>query len=140
MTNSPQRPTPSAQPKPHAGGPRPRSGEEPVDLSHPLYDRSKQRLREIVDVCMGSHDGMPLLTVMLSRVPMIGEDVVHEGSVYRVISVEHVTLDLDGRAAFGTHAHLTVVQVPDVGWLNPPEKPVFRRKTRRKSRKKPEPG
>jgi hypothetical protein len=132
----------SSPPKamPNAGGPRPRSGEEPIDLSHPLFNRSERRLREIVDVCIGSHDGMPLLTVLLSRVPMIGEDVVQGSRVYRVINVEHAVLDLDGRAKFGVHAYLTVVEVPDAGWLERPEKPALRRKARRKSRKKPEPG
>jgi hypothetical protein len=74
---------------------------------------------------------MPLINVLLSRVPTIGEEVAVDASIYRVIGVQHSALDLDGRAAFGTHAHLTVVEVPDVGYLHRPESPV-RRRTRRK--------
>lgn len=116
-----------------------RPSRSPVDLSHPLFNRSERRLREIVDVCMGSHDGMPLINVLLSRVPAIGEEVAVEARIYRVIGVQHSTLDFDGRAAFGTHAHLTVVEVPDVDYLHRPESPALRRTRRKKSRKKPAP-
>lgn len=113
------------------------SSAEPPTLPHPLFDRRHRRLREIVDVCMGSHDGMPLRNVLLSRVPTIGEEVAVEATIYRVIGVQHATLDLDGRATFGTHAHLTVVEVPDVDLLKSPASPVPRRSRRKRSPKKP---
>jgi hypothetical protein len=116
-----------------------RGTSETLDLSHPLFNRSERRLCEIVDVCMGSHDGMPLLNVLLSRVPTIGEEVAVEARIYRVIGVQHSTLDLDGRAAFGTHAHLTVVEVPDEGYLHRPERPVAQRTRRKKPRGNPAP-
>lgn len=90
-------------------------------------------------MCMGSHDGMPLINVLLSRVPTIGEEVAVEARIYRVIGVQHSTLDFDGRAKFGTHAHLTVVEVPDVDYLHRPESPALRRTRRTKSRRKPAP-
>ncbi len=82
---------------------------------------------------------MPLINVLLSRVPAIGEEVAVEARIYRVIGVQHSTLDLDGRAAFGTHAHLTVVEVPDVDYLHRPESPALRRTRRKKSRRNPAP-
>lgn len=112
---------------------RPRNLDVAAAPPHPLFDRSKRRLRELVDVCMGSHDGMPLLNVLLSRVPAIGEEVSVDAKLFRVIGVQHEALDFDGRAPFGTHAHLTVVEVPDAGWLHRPASVVSRRTRRRKT-------
>jgi hypothetical protein len=114
-----------------------RRSADPHSLSHPLFDRRQRRLREIVNVCMGSHDGMPLRDVLLSRVPTIGEEIAVEARIYRVIRVQHSTLDLDGRAALGTHAYVTVVEVPDVGYLKRPASPIPRRSRTKKSPKKP---
>jgi hypothetical protein len=107
--------------------------------THPLRSRSERRLRELVDVSIGSHDGMPLLNVLLSRVPTLGEEIEVKGRIYRVIGVQHSTLDLDGRAALGSHAYLTVVEVPDAGWLHRPESPTLGRARRKNSRRKPSP-
>jgi hypothetical protein len=113
-----------------------KSDSVPVDHKHPLYDRSRRRLQEIVDICMGSHDGMPLFNVLLSRVLTIGEEVAVGPRIFRVIGVQHSPLDLDGRATFGTHAHLTVVEVPDAGWLTSPEQPSSRKPRRERGRTK----
>lgn len=87
-------------------------------------------------MCLGSHDGMPLITVLLSRVPALGEEVAVGGRIYRVIGVQHATLNLDGRAALGTHAHLTVVEVPDEGYLKRPESPTLGGTRRKRARRK----
>lgn len=137
MDRSPRRSSTIERSKPQADEPRSRSKGEPFDLHHPLFDRRQRRLCEIVDVCLGSHDGMQLRSVLLSRVPTIGEEIAVEATVYRVIGIQHATLDLDGRAAFGTHAYLTVVEVPDVGYLKRPASPAPRRSRKKKSPKKP---
>lgn len=137
MTVTPHQP-PFAAARPQRTENRaPRKGPESIDLTHPLFDRSQRRLRELVDVCMASHDGMPLLSVLLSRVPSLGEEVVVEASTYRVIGVQHASLDPDGRARFGTHAYLTVVEVPDADLLKRPASPVARRPHTKRSSKKP---
>lgn len=63
------------------------------------------------------------LTLQLTRVPCIGEELFHDADTFKVTRVSHATVDDDGRAYAGFHAYVEGIWQPD-----DPPKPKKRRK------------
>jgi hypothetical protein len=74
------------------------------------YD--KPRLREIVFVSTWCHN-QPGFSLLLTRVPVVAEQVEHEGLIYRITGVTNYPVNSDGRARFGWHAMIDLELVPE---------------------------
>lgn len=83
------------------------------------FPLDKPRLRELVYVRLlfEDKDGTE---VLLTRVPGLGDEIEHDGLIYRINRVRHYPVNADGRADFGWHAFVWLELLPE---QTPPSKP-----------------
>jgi hypothetical protein len=80
--------------------------------SHPRYDPDKPLLRELVLVEVAT-DREEYRTILLTRVPCVGEEIAIEADTFKVTRVLHAVVDDDGRAFCGTHAYVDALWQPE---------------------------
>jgi hypothetical protein len=96
---------------------------------HERHNPAHPLLRELVLVHVDGTDGA-FFDVLLTRVPGIGEEIIREDRYYKVLRVQHESVDDDGRARFGWHAFV------DADLLPLDEEIIGRKRKTKKSKRK----
>src|SRR4051812_3137742 len=78
-----------------------------------------ERQPHLVFVHVDSNDGT-WFSVLLTRVPCQGEFIHNDGDVFKVVSVHHSAVDIEGRSRVGVHAMIDVELQPEP--VGPPKR------------------
>jgi len=82
-------------------------------------DAGEKTLPNLQFIAVSSSDNTHF-SILLTRVPCVGEFVVNEGVEYKVLRVGHWAVTPSGKVRFGYKAHLEVEPIPE-------EQPLRRR-------------
>lgn len=108
---------------------------KPTKPPHPRYNPSQPLLRELVLVSVTANDGAWFNT-LLTRVPGLGEEIIQEGDIYKVVRVQHDRVNDDGRAYLGNHAYAYAeLQAEDLPMPRLPQKSNPRKKPKKRKRR-----
>jgi hypothetical protein len=86
-------------------------------------DAREKMLPHLQFIAVDSSDNT-YFSILLARVPCVGEIVVNEGIEYKVLRVEHWAVTPSGKVRCGYNARLEVEPIPD-------EQPLRRRGSRK---------
>lgn len=104
---------------------------------HERYNPASPLLRELISVFMYADDGARI-SILLTRVPSIGELISVAATCYRVTGIQHVPADIDGRTIAGYHAFVNseVTEEPPIPGREKWPKPRRIRRAKRSVRKR----
>lgn len=88
------------------------------------YDASEKTLPHLQFIAVSSID-YTYFSILLTRVPFIGEVIVNEGIEYKVLGVQHAAVTPRGKCRCGFKANLDVEPLP--------EEPPLRKRVPRKT-------